>query len=357
MPAIHAQITIFGEELMSKIRDMRRTKHFIVDHQIIDEYLPAMGGNAFMLYSIYCRLASTYSKVFPSTPVLRKNTGFSRTSIAKYNAILVELGLIEIIKNYSEKNGYENHTYVLLEPQGLSDNLKKKYYPKEWSPIVKYPPCTNNGHAPHVQSLDKACSNNEQGHVQNMDTINNKDLVNNKTTTTRNQLTGGMVKDLVNYLNDKTDLVVVFHEMQRIIYSAINLKGDLVNALGYVKQKIDDFSDILPAKGNPMGFLHEAVKDDFKPRKRKPSINEKENEELNKSISVYNDHLINAWKSLSNTDKASRYKEAIIYRFMRKNRRKPNSAELEKLLNKLASTGNLDGISLKSPAPDFKYKI
>jgi hypothetical protein len=165
----------------NEIYDLRKTKHFIIDHRIVDEYMPAIGGDAFLMYSIYCRMATHYSKVFPSFRTLRSFTGFGFTKIANCNKLLEEVGLVQIVREITEEAGKENNKYYLLEPKPLPESIKIKYYPKSWLPIFKRHGATNLGAGGATKSVTPPATNLGAGVLPKWEHNKDSVVVNNLT--------------------------------------------------------------------------------------------------------------------------------------------------------------------------------
>lgn len=345
--------------------DRRKTKHFIVDHRIIDEYLPAIGGNAFMLYSIYCRLAFAFDAVYPSLKTIQQNTGFARGSIAKYNSMLEEVGLIKIERQVysctrqedddktSKYPSNESNTYILLEPEGLSPALKQKYYPANWRPIIKYTPSPKFGQGYKEGASPKfgqgPSLNNRQGLVQNMDPINKdlKNVVVNIETTTMEILVV-----LTKLYKEKSGISSISESgMKSIFKSALKKCEDMGKAFDYVKEKIGFYRKA----DDPMAWLHEAVKNDWQDTKK---LAEKEMQDKlirqNRQESELRDKIIKAWNELPIKERAMRYMKGICDYFNYKHRRKPNEIEREYILKELIIKGKYGPIDLKNPDRDFR---
>lgn len=355
----------------NQIHDLRKTKHFIVDHRIVDEYLPAIGGKAFMLYSIYCRIASSYKKVFPSIRSLKRYMGCGSDQIMKSNAILEDIGLIKIIRETTKSGDKDNNKYILLEPKTLSDDIKNKYYPKNWEPLLKFDyggvpdlgtPSGSSGGEGVPESGTPVYPGQEHRDPVNGTPVYPKQVhINNNTVVVKNTNTTTMnAREMVNTLRDYVKLntslsVVAFSGLEKILNTSIKKMGDSVGAFNYVISKIDQFKDEIHKKNNPLGFLHNAVKDDFTNHKVEIVKEQKRAlERVNNEENIYKEKLLAAWMNLDNLERANYFKEALKYRFIKSNKRNPNQKELDDLLNELSSKCEYEGISIRFPAPQFK---
>jgi len=159
------------------IRDRRKPKQFSVENLVIDEYLPFIGEIGFSLYSIYCRLANIKDeRAFPSTITLSKFVGWSRTTINKYNKILVGCELIHIQPTKRTDGGDGSNEYFILDIESLTEENRKelikvyeevfkKVFPVDFKPLIK------KHRVGGVSSKwTGGCPANGQGGVQQMDT-------------------------------------------------------------------------------------------------------------------------------------------------------------------------------------------
>lgn len=334
----------------NEIKDLRTQKHFSIEHRFYDEYLPALGGNAFMLYSVYCRLASSFNKVFPSLRTIQKYTGFSRSSIAKYNCILEELLLIKIEKRLSGNGDSENNIYYLLEPKPLSDELRRKYYPESWEPILKLGGGLKFGPPQVVQNLDHRGPENEPRVVQKLDRINKDfDSVVNLHTTTLNAILDAALP----YCGVDASKAVVGLEV--IFKTALKRFNNPETAGEYVIEKVSAFSESLKTAKNPLAMLHAAVKGDWQDMK---SVKKQEAAEFEKRMARANEDrekiLRDAWLKLPDERKAELWKPGLKYDFFRRNKKWPLDHEMNEIVGEFIREGRYGIFSISSIPPDFK---
>lgn len=361
----------------NEIHDLRKTKHFIVDHRIIDEYLPAIGSKAFQLYAIYCRIASTYNKVFPSYRTIRKNTGWGLSQILKYNKILGDVGLIRIVRGTLHSGYKDNNQYILLEPKKLSDEIKEKYYPKNWEPILKSkllgvpktgtPKTEKNKAGVPVLGTPVFPKQEHRDSILGTPVFLKQEHINNNTVVVNNKTTTEDINQLIGYLKLNTSLSVVgFSGMEKIINTALHKTGDKEKALAYIISKIDFFKESLHKKKNPMGFLHDAVKENFEDYEaiiQNSIIDEnetieykrqKENEERKKEEQHLKDIKQKAWMNLKPRERAEYYMSAMKFIYSQKNGRKhPSESKLKEITDELIDNNKWESIVLDFPAPNF----
>lgn len=349
--------------------DRRKTKHYIVDHKVVDEYLPALGGNAFMLYSIYCRLASGFGTVFPSLKTIQQNTGFSRTSISKYNSLLEEVGLIKIERQvYSRSRkgpddeelkfpSNESNTYILLEPEGLTSELKRKYYPKNWRPIIKYTPSPKYGQGVPGEASPNFGQgpgpNSGQALVQKMDTIN-KDLnvvvLKDKTTT---EAVAKLAEAALPFCRLEHPHVVV--GMEVILKTALKSNASPEDAFQVILDKIHMFEEALKKADNPLALLHAAVKHDWQDA---GTIRKQEALEFKQSMEREAEEqkqlIKKAWDKIPAQDKAKFYQDGLRWDFQKRHKKLPQEDEINAMTDELIKTGRYGIFDLTIPSPYFR---
>lgn len=349
--------------------DRRKTKHYIVDHKVVDEYLPALGGNAFMLYSIYCRLASGFGTVFPSLKTIQQNTGFSRTSISKYNSLLEEVGLIKIERQvYSRSRkgpddeelkfpSNESNTYILLEPEGLTPELKRKYYPKNWRPIIKYTPSPKYGQGVSGEASPNFGQgpgpNSGQALVQKMYTIN-KDLnavvLKDKTTT---EAVAKLAEAALPFCSLEYHHVVV--GMEVILKTALKSKSSLEEAFQAIVDKTQMFAETLKKADNPLALLHAAVKHDWKDTgtlKKQEAIEFKQN--MEREEAEQKKLIKEAWDKIPAREKAKFYQDGLRWDFHKRHKKQPQEEELRTMMDELIESGRYGIFDLAIPSPYFR---
>ena len=113
---------------MADIRDMRRTRWFFVDNDLIDRFLPKMGASAFAVYAVLCRMAGNKTQdCWPSHATISAKTGLSVNTIRAGLIKLEELGLLAVEQRLRDDGSQTSNLYTLLEPpaeieEALSDS-------------------------------------------------------------------------------------------------------------------------------------------------------------------------------------------------------------------------------------------
>ena len=100
----------------AEVRDQRRVRWYRVDNVVLDDYLPFMGVRAFAVYSLYCRMSGRDGLSWPGYGYVCSTLKIGRTTLARCNAVLEALGLIEIERGNQERS----NRYYLLEPELLT---------------------------------------------------------------------------------------------------------------------------------------------------------------------------------------------------------------------------------------------
>ena len=100
----------------TEVRDQRRVRWYRVDNVVLDDYLPFMGVRAFAVYSLYCRMSGRDGLSWPGYSYVCDTLKIGRTTLARCNAVLEALGLIEIERGNQERS----NRYYLLEPEMLT---------------------------------------------------------------------------------------------------------------------------------------------------------------------------------------------------------------------------------------------
>lgn len=349
----------------NQLYDLRKTKHFIVDHRIVDEYLPALGGKAFQLYCIYCRIASSHNRVFPSFRALRKNTGFGFNQISKSNQLLEELGLIKIVRETSKDGDRDNNRYFLLEPKHLSDELKSKYYPADWEPILKF----SGGGATNLVAPSEAQEGATKTVAQVLPDrehratkleapvlpirehiINSTVVLKDKTTTEAIAL---LSEAALPFCNLEFPHVVV--GMEVILKTSLKSKASLEDAFQNILGKITMFSSALKKADSPLAMLHSAVKYDWKDT---GTIKKQEALEFNQNIERQNQEheklKKTAWENIPVEIKATFYKDGLRWDFHKRNKKMPKESELKEMLDELIQKGRYGIFDLSIPSPYFR---
>jgi hypothetical protein len=347
----------------NEIHDLRRTKHFIVDHLIVDEYLPAIGAKAFQLYAIYCRIASTHNRVFPSFRAIRKNTGLGFNSIQKFNQVLEEVGLLKIIREKSKSGDNDNNKYILLDPKHLTPDLKKKFYPPDWEPILKMSQGAITAIAPQNQDLSGGATAtvapvlSPREHratpaiaqvLSPGEHINNKDVVVNlnKTTTDR------YILELQTAFQQAVGKPVVVESGLISIFKTAQAKCETAEeAYQLILDKITTIK--LSKAEDPLKLLHKAVKEnwtDYSSSKRQEAkIKQQQRDEEKLIQSRAAEEFKEYWETLSTQEKAERCLEAATGFFTAKHRRRPTADEKQKILDDLITKGTFGPISISTP--------
>lgn len=354
----------------NQLYDLRKTKHFIVDHRIVDEYLPALGGKAFQLYCIYCRIASSHNRVFPSFRALRKNTGFGFNQIAKCNQLLEELGLIKIVRETSKDGDRDNNRYFLLEPKRLAEELKSKYYPADWEPILKgssggainsvapqEAPDSPGGATKSVAQVlperEHRATGLEARVLSGREHINNSSVVKEDITTT--QAISQLVEAALPFC--KTDSAYVVVGMEMILKSASKRNPSIEEAFQYVLEKIQTFFEGLKKADNPLAMLHAAVQHDWKDA---GTVKKQEALEFKKQLERQNEeqerHKLQAWERVPSEVKATLYKDGLKWDFHKRTKKWPREEDLKEMMDELIKKGRYGIFDLSIPSPYFKLE-
>src|SRR5215212_4539527 len=121
-------------------KDNRRPGVFYMQNVIYDVYASTIGVHAVAVYGLLCRRANSDSKCWPSLNGVARDLGISRTTVVKSLDKLEYQRLLKRETRTNENGKHETTIYTLLDPKGV------------------------------VQEVDKGCSGDEQGVVQEVNT-------------------------------------------------------------------------------------------------------------------------------------------------------------------------------------------
>lgn len=87
-----------------------------IDNIALDKCMPYIGTKAYVIYSFYCRMVHRKKGVaYPSLTQTAERLGLGKTTIIKCNSILVECGLIEVLKG----TGRMHNQYRPIKPNQI----------------------------------------------------------------------------------------------------------------------------------------------------------------------------------------------------------------------------------------------
>jgi hypothetical protein len=343
------------------LKDVRVKRHISVDDPILFEYAPAIGGNALMLYLMYCSLAEKYQRVFPSYDSLRRQTGFGSDTITKCNRILEEVGLIKIERKMQHSEGgkakmRDRNIYYLLEPRGLTFEQKAKHLPKDYQPLVKFSvtPETGVTITPEigvaVAPETGVTTTPETGVYTNTVVVNSN---NNKTTTI---LLLPLIKKMQKLLGwEDTMLDEITKGMETTYRNSLKngLPAEIVTQR--MEEKIVKLAKSIKEAKNPLAFFHNAVLKDWTDLKEaKAQAKDKNQEALKAAEDAEARHKQTEWEKLAPLQQAKYYELALKFEYQKNHHRRPPSPEeLNELIQTLADTGHVGNVSLRFPAPTF----
>lgn len=103
---------------MDQVREFRKAKFFWLDNEVVDVYLPKIGGTAFQVYTYLCRYVSNETQCcMPSMDVMAGRLQLSKSTIWRSIEALELCGMISVQrgKRGGNKIHKETNTYRLLE--------------------------------------------------------------------------------------------------------------------------------------------------------------------------------------------------------------------------------------------------
>ncbi len=109
------------------VRDRREPRQFTIHNRLVDAWYPILGSRGFALYAFYVRLANRKDeRAFPGFNLIQEHLGFSRSTIADYNRLLVWSGLILIEHRVlANKRRFRNDYFILPTPVADKDTLHR----------------------------------------------------------------------------------------------------------------------------------------------------------------------------------------------------------------------------------------
>lgn len=94
------------------VRDRRAKYQFSIHNRIMDDWLPIIGPQGYMLYSLYVRMANREDEnSFPGYRMIQAHLGIGPATISNYNKLLTWCGLIYI----EAGNNTESNDYYILD--------------------------------------------------------------------------------------------------------------------------------------------------------------------------------------------------------------------------------------------------
>jgi len=302
------------------------------------------------MYLLYSSLAEKYVTVFPSIRSLSLQTGFSLTSIVKYNKILEEVGLLEIKRNNLNNS---NH-YILTDPPEFTDSLKKKMnLHEDFEPILNP--------FPVFQKVEHRCSRkwntgvpeSETPVFQKMD-HNNKDLVvvfNSLKTTTIPERTCALLSSILDLPASNAELI---KSSDSILKSAVKYVSDPEDVFLFIQEKCKTFKKQILKADDKIAYIHNAVAKNLKPTATiKREVEDQTNSEITKAQEDDRKRIEDAWRKLSSTEKAKYFSEHIK-KYSRVKNQSFSEEDLAEALNTLATTGRFGNFQIEKPPIDFK---
>lgn len=104
------------------VRDRRRQRHFRIENEVFDDWLPILGTLGFSIYSMYNRLASSNDeRSYPGYQLIEGFLNISAGTIANYNRLLVWCGLIHVERGDAARN--LPNEYFILDPPRLTPSI------------------------------------------------------------------------------------------------------------------------------------------------------------------------------------------------------------------------------------------
>ena len=166
-----------------RVIDERKKPFFLVDKYIVWNWLPFIGVEGYVLYSIYLSLVNHEKGcAFPSLNQIARFLKRGKSTIVKYNKVLEDCGLIRIERKLNNYGAYVANNYYILDvpdvPKNRIPELTERSFIKE-----KKTGCSDQNKASgggHVQDkgvTDKTRGGHPQdkdGHVQDSNNKNKK---------------------------------------------------------------------------------------------------------------------------------------------------------------------------------------
>lgn len=94
-----------------KIRDIREGNWYWIHRVVLEKYAKKIGSIGLALYNTYASYARNKGRAFPSQKKICKTLNISRSTLIKYNKILVKEKLIKI--KSGKEDGSSNIVYLL----------------------------------------------------------------------------------------------------------------------------------------------------------------------------------------------------------------------------------------------------
>ncbi len=119
----------------------RRAGDVRIPNYIYDLWLPLLGADAIMVYSIYCRLEREGRVYGMTTLEIARSCRIGKTKLQEINAILVDCGFIRLTtpKSIDRLRHYTNSVIVLDPPRKISAAQIEKYAPEYgYQPLTKW---------------------------------------------------------------------------------------------------------------------------------------------------------------------------------------------------------------------------
>jgi DNA-binding MarR family transcriptional regulator len=110
-----------------RVRDFRKAKFFWLDNEVVDDFLPKIGGTAFAVYAYLCRYASNSTQeCWPSMSQMAERLQLSKSTVRRSLIALNDISLIKIEKGQRGGDRHEPNTYVLLtvKPSAVDETRK-----------------------------------------------------------------------------------------------------------------------------------------------------------------------------------------------------------------------------------------
>lgn len=99
------------------VSDNRRHNFFIIDNEIIDEYMSAIGVYGFAVYSYLVKMSNVKNTCYPAFATIAKDLGISRPTVVKAIKALANMDLISVEHQDDEKGGQTSNLYTILPLQ------------------------------------------------------------------------------------------------------------------------------------------------------------------------------------------------------------------------------------------------
>lgn len=109
------------------VRDRRAKYQFSIHNRIMDDWLPIIGPQGYMLYSLYVRMANREDEnSFPGYRMIQAHLGIGPATISNYNKLLTWCGLIHIeAGNNTESNDYYILDIPPVTPEAI-DSIRRQ---------------------------------------------------------------------------------------------------------------------------------------------------------------------------------------------------------------------------------------